>query len=68
MQDLPQLQAVYQDIIRDMCEKGIDIWDEVYPRAFFADDIRQKSLYVLCDDEIIDDTCILHEYGYEKAL
>lgn len=53
MQDLQQLHSMYQEIIRDMCEKGIDIWDEIYPCAFFADDIRQKKLYVLCDGETI---------------
>lgn len=53
MQDLPQLQSMYQEITRDMYEKGIDIWDEIYPCTFFADDIRQNSLYVLCDGETI---------------
>ena len=47
MQDLEQLKAVYREIIRDMEARGIDIWDDIYPCEFFADDIKKKRLYVL---------------------
>lgn len=54
MQDLEQLKAVYREIIRNMGERGIDIWDDIYPCEFFADDIKNKRLYVLADgDEIL---------------
>ena len=33
--DLPQLKAVYQGIIRDMTQRDLTIWDEIYPCAFF---------------------------------
>ena len=32
--DLPQIKTVYKEIIRDMYEKHIDIWDEIYPCDF----------------------------------
>lgn len=47
MQDLPQIQAMYSDIVRPMAENGIDIWDEIYPCAFFEEDIRRGRLYGL---------------------
>lgn len=49
MGDLPQIKAVFEDIIRDMNKRGIDIWDEVYPCAFFEEDIQERRLYVLLD-------------------
>lgn len=47
--DLPQIKAVYRDIIDRMDESGIQIWDDVYPCEFFADDIKRGRLYVLMD-------------------
>lgn len=49
MDDLPQLKAVYKDIIRNMDNHQICIWDDIYPCAFFEDDIKNKRLYVLLD-------------------
>lgn len=49
MEDLPRLQAVYEDIIQHMNARQIQIWDELYPCAFFADDIQNQRLYVLYD-------------------
>lgn len=52
--DLSQLKKVYKDIIQDMKKQNIEIWDEIYPCEFFAEDIIKKQLYVLFDkDEII---------------
>lgn len=48
-QDLPQLTAVYQKIIAQMAQNGVDIWDEVYPCALFDSDIAQKRLSILVD-------------------
>ena len=45
--DLPQLKAVYQGIIRDMTQRDLTIWDEIYPCAFFEEDIEQNRLYLL---------------------
>lgn len=49
MEDLPRIKAVFEDIIQDMNRRGIDIWDEVYPCAFFEEDIKRRRLYVLLD-------------------
>ena len=36
-----------------MDEDNIQIWDEIYPCEFFADDIKNKCLYVLENDNEI---------------
>lgn len=47
MQDLAQLKSIYKEIIKNMNENGIQIWDELYPCEFFEDDIKNKRLYLL---------------------
>jgi ribosomal protein S18 acetylase RimI-like enzyme len=47
MQDLPELKRVYQGIIKDMYEKQIEIWDDIYPCEFFKEDIQNQRLYIL---------------------
>ena len=47
MQDLEQLKSIYQEIIKNMNENGIQIWDDIYPCEFFEDDIKNKRLYLL---------------------
>lgn len=42
--DLPQLKAVYRDIILSMNEDNIRIWDDIYPCEFFGDDIANNCL------------------------
>ena len=46
-QDLPELNRMYGNIIREMNRQGIEIWDDFYPRALFPGDIARKELYVL---------------------
>lgn len=46
IKDLPQLKAVYKDIIEDMNHKQIQIWDDIYPCGFFEEDIRNNRLYL----------------------
>jgi Sortase and related acyltransferases len=53
MEDLPQIQAVYREIVTNMHVGGLRIWDEVYPCAFFGGDIEQKRLYVLLDNDVV---------------
>ena len=48
--DLIGLKEMYQKIICSMNENGIDIWDDVYPCEFFADDIDSSRLYVLTSE------------------
>lgn len=47
MQDLEQLKYIYEEIIRNMNEKGIQIWDDIYPCEFFENDIKNNQLYIL---------------------
>ncbi|MDO4471263.1 MAG: GNAT family N-acetyltransferase [Bacillota bacterium] len=47
MQDLEQLKSIYKEIIKNMNENGIQIWDDIYPCEFFEDDIKNKRLYLL---------------------
>ena len=54
IQDLPQIKAVYKNIIEKMNREQIQIWDDVYPCKFFEEDIRNHRLYVLVEsDEIV---------------
>lgn len=48
--DLPQLRTMYEKIIDNMNKNKIQIWDEIYPCAFFQDDIENKRLYLLTDE------------------
>jgi len=53
-QELSQLKAIYRDIIRNMNDSQIQIWDDIYPCRYFDEDIRNNRLYVLLNDgEII---------------
>lgn len=46
-QDLPQLKAVYKDIVQNMNNHQIQIWDDIYPYEFFDEDVKKRQLYVL---------------------
>ena len=35
MQDLLQLKDVYKQIVKNMDEQDIQIWDDIYPCEFF---------------------------------
>ena len=49
--DLSNLKTVYGDIIDDMNRNNIPIWDEIYPCEFFSDDIKNKRLYLLAEED-----------------
>ena len=51
--DLPQLKTMYEKIIDNMNKNNIQIWDEIYPCEFFQDDIENKGLYILTEDNDI---------------
>lgn len=54
MQDLEPLKCVYKEIIKNMNENGIQIWDDIYPCEFLEDDIKNNRLYLLTNkNEII---------------
>lgn len=67
--DLPQLWAVFEEIIKDMYAKGISIWDEYYPCQLFPGDIAAGRLYLLYDGETIAAAFALEERSAgEKAV
>ncbi|AEV27889.1 acetyltransferase [Sphaerochaeta pleomorpha str. Grapes] len=53
MDDLPQLKAVYGEIVDTMHKNNIKIWDAIYPCEFFCNDIENTRLYVLEENEEI---------------
>ena len=44
---------VDKNFIKNMNKNNIQIWDDIYPCEFFEDDINNKRLYVMADDEEI---------------
>lgn len=68
--DLPQLKAIYMDIIHNMNKENIQIWDEIYPCEFFCDDIANNCLYILVEDKEIISAFALYDSssgeGYVK--
>lgn len=69
MQDLPQLKAVYRDIIKDMNHHDIPIWDDIYPCEFFEDDIKNNRLYLLTNDrDIVSAFALCDSSEGEKAV
>lgn len=51
--DFPLLKHTYKDIIADMHQKQIKIWDEIYPCESFKEDIGNNRLYALLQDKTI---------------
>ena len=43
-QDLPQLKTMYRQIVDHMNDRKIQIWDEIYPTEFLAEDIERQRL------------------------
>lgn len=50
MADLPQLKAMYKELIKQMERRNLHIWDEIYPCEFLEEDIKNNQLYVLTDN------------------
>jgi ribosomal protein S18 acetylase RimI-like enzyme len=69
MRDLPQIKVVYQDIIQNMSNNQIEIWDDIYPCEFFEEDIKNEQLYVLYDnDEIVSAFVLCSTNSGEKSV
>lgn len=59
--DLYQLKKMYENIIDNMNKNNIPIWNEIYPCEFFKDDIENKQLYILTEEEDIAAAFVLCE-------
>lgn len=46
MQDLLQLKDVYKQIVKNMDEQDIQIWDDIYPCEFFEEDIKNSRIFL----------------------
>lgn len=57
--DLPQIISVYKEIIKNMNENQIEIWDDIYPCDFFREDIEKNCLYILLDDKVVVSAFVL---------
>lgn len=62
--DLPQLKIMYKKIIDNMNRNNIQIWNEIYPCEFFQEDIENKSLYILTDNNDIAAAFVLCESNH----
>ncbi|MDE7205885.1 MAG: GNAT family N-acetyltransferase [Lachnospiraceae bacterium] len=49
IQDLPEIKHTFEQIVKRMQDNQLQIWDDIYPCAFFEDDIRNNRLYVLSE-------------------
>lgn len=69
MQDLSRLKDMYKQIVKNMNEHGIQIWDDIYPCEFFEEDIKNNQLYVLLNNgEIISAFVLCDTNPGEKAV
>ncbi|MFI3249440.1 MAG: GNAT family N-acetyltransferase [Eubacteriales bacterium] len=50
MEDLPEVQSLYRDVVKEMHRNGITIWNHQYPNDYLAQDIEKGGLY-LCYNE-----------------
>ncbi len=46
-QDLPIITRLYTSVIQKMEQKGIYLWDDVYPMICIPDDIRREQYYLV---------------------
>lgn len=49
IQDLPNIKHTFDLIVKHMQDNQLNIWDDIYPCAFFEDDIRNNRLYILLE-------------------
>ena len=69
MSDLEQLKSVYKEIIENMNNNQIQIWDEIYPCEFFEEDIKNSQLYVMIEnDEIVSAFALCNSNSGEDAV
>lgn len=59
MQDLSQLKDMYKQIVKNMNEQDIQVWDDIYPCEFFEEDIKNNQLYVLLNNSEIVSAFVL---------
>ena len=69
IQDLPQIKQMYCDIIQQMNDSQIPIWDNIYPCEFFEGDIMNNRLYLMLDNtEILSAFALCESNSGESAV
>lgn len=69
LDDLEQLKDMYRQIVKNMNENNIKIWDDVYPFEFLEDDIKNNQMYILIDkNEIISAFVLCNTNDGEKEV
>ena len=51
--DLPELKVMFDEIVKTMETNNVFIWNEYYPYEEFENDIQNKNLYVVTNDNKI---------------
>ncbi len=71
IEDLPYITRLFKDAIKDMCSRGIQQWDDIYPaEQLLRSDIENRRMYVLVNDGTIVSAAVINEEqeeGYETA-
>lgn len=60
--DLVDIKEMYVKIINNMISNGITIWNKYYPIEVFEEDIREKNLYLLKNNDVILGAFALYEH------
>ena len=68
-QDLPEIKSFFDEVIADMQQKAITIWDDVYPYIAFPEDVAKKRLYLVREDDTLLSVFALCEWsdGQDKV-
>lgn len=59
--DLYQLNRVFSDIVHDLDDRNIHVWDEEYPFCSFPEDVEKGGLYVLYDNDKLVSAFAIYE-------
>lgn len=69
VEDLAKLKDMYRQIVKNMNENNIKIWDDVYPFEFLEEDIKNNQMYILIDkNEIISAFVLCNKNAGEKEV
>ncbi len=69
MEDLPEIKSACQEIVRQMKQNRIQIWDDYYPGEFFETDIRNRRLYLMeHETEPVAVFALCHEDAGENSI
>ena len=60
--NLVDIKRMYIEIVNNMIDMGISIWNEYYPVEMFEEDIRKKNLYLLKNHDIIVGAFAIYEH------